>query len=77
MLPKTLSAAVLFFLAVVGTMAVDRLQAARRRLHPSESLFNDTMPYPHTVAMAKDLPGRKTIYMDEMVPGCMMMPMAA
>jgi len=34
-------------------------------------------PYPHTVAMAKDQLGRKTVYLDEMVQGCMVMPMAA
>lgn len=34
-------------------------------------------PYPHTVAMAKDQLGRKTIHLDEMVQACMVMPMAA
>lgn len=34
-------------------------------------------PYPHTVAMAKDQLGRKTVHLDEMVQGCMVMPMAA
>ncbi|MDE2604479.1 MAG: hypothetical protein KGL68_01010 [Burkholderiales bacterium] len=34
-------------------------------------------PYPHTVAMARDQLGRKTVYLDEMVQGCMVMPMAA
>ncbi|PHM20473.1 MAG: hypothetical protein CK604_05985 [Curvibacter sp. PD_MW3] len=34
-------------------------------------------PYPHTVAMAKEQLGRKTVHLDEMVQGCMVMPMAA
>lgn len=34
-------------------------------------------PYPHTVAMARDQLGRKTVYLDEMVQACMTMPMAA
>lgn len=34
-------------------------------------------PYPHTVAMAKDQLGRKTVHLDEMIQGCMVMPMAA
>lgn len=34
-------------------------------------------PYPHTVAMARDQLGRKTVHLDEMVQGCMVMPMAA
>lgn len=34
-------------------------------------------PYPHTVAMAKEQLGRKTVYLDEMIQGCMVMPMAA
>jgi len=34
-------------------------------------------PYPHTVAMAKDQLGRKTVHLDEMVQGCMVMPMSA
>jgi cytochrome c len=34
-------------------------------------------PHPHTVAMAKDQLGRKTVYLDEMIQGCMVMPMAA
>ena len=33
-------------------------------------------PYPHTVAMAKEQLGRKTVHLDEMVQGCMVMPMA-
>lgn len=34
-------------------------------------------PYPHTVAMAKDQLGRKTVYLDEMIQACMVMPMEA
>ena len=34
-------------------------------------------PYPHTVAMAKEQMGRKTVYLDEMIQACMVMPMAA
>lgn len=34
-------------------------------------------PYPHTVAMAKNQLGRKTVHLDEMIQGCMVMPMAA
>lgn len=34
-------------------------------------------PYPHTVTMAKEQLGRKTVYLDEMIQGCMVMPMAA
>lgn len=34
-------------------------------------------PYPHTVAMAKNQLGRKTVQLDEMIQGCMVMPMAA
>ncbi|RUP24759.1 MAG: hypothetical protein EKK45_23265 [Curvibacter sp.] len=34
-------------------------------------------PYPHTVGMAKEHLGRKSVYLDEMVQGCMVMPMAA
>ena len=33
-------------------------------------------PYPHTVAMARDKAGVKTIQLDEMVQACMVMPMA-
>ncbi|MBK7280307.1 cytochrome c peroxidase [Candidatus Aalborgicola defluviihabitans] len=34
-------------------------------------------PYPHAVTMAKDQLGRKSIYLDEMIQACMVMPMAA
>jgi len=34
-------------------------------------------PYPHTVAMAKDQAGVKTVHLDEMIQACMLMPMAA
>lgn len=34
-------------------------------------------PYPHTVAMAKDQAGVKTVHLDEMIQACMVMPMAA
>lgn len=34
-------------------------------------------PYPHTVAMARDRIGVKTIHLDEMIQACMLMPMAA
>lgn len=34
-------------------------------------------PYPHAVAMAREQLGRKSVYLDEMVQGCMVMPMAA
>lgn len=34
-------------------------------------------PYPHTVAMARDQLGRETVHLDEMIQGCMVMPMAA
>ena len=34
-------------------------------------------PYPHTVAMARDQLGRKTVHLDEMIQACMIMPMAA
>lgn len=34
-------------------------------------------PYPHDVAMAKDQFGRKKVHLDEMIQGCMAMPMAA
>lgn len=34
-------------------------------------------PYPHTVAMAKDRLGSKTVHLDEMIQGCMVKPMAA
>lgn len=34
-------------------------------------------PYPHTVGMAKDQLGRKTVHLDEMIQACMVMPMEA
>lgn len=34
-------------------------------------------PYPHTVAMAKDQAGMKTVHLDEMIQACMVIPMAA
>lgn len=34
-------------------------------------------PYPHTVAMAQDKAGVKSIHLDGMVQACMVMPMAA
>lgn len=34
-------------------------------------------PYPHTVEMAKDQMGRKTVHLDEMIQACMVMPMEA
>lgn len=34
-------------------------------------------PYPHTVAMAKEQLGRKTVHLDEMIQACMVMPMEA
>lgn len=34
-------------------------------------------PYPHTVAMARSQLGRQSVYLDEMVQACMLMPMAA
>lgn len=34
-------------------------------------------PYPHTVAMAKEQLGRKTVHLDEMIQVCMVMPMDA
>lgn len=34
-------------------------------------------PYPHTVNMAKDQLGIKSIQLDEMIQACMVMPMAA
>ena len=33
-------------------------------------------PYPHTVAMAKDKAGVKSIHLDEMIQACLVMPMA-
>lgn len=34
-------------------------------------------PYPHMVSMARDQLGRKSVYLDEIVQACMVMPMAA
>lgn len=47
--------------------------------HANHGAYSDSFakPYPHTVAMAKEQLGRKTVYLDEMVQGCMVMPMAA
>jgi len=47
--------------------------------HANHGAFSASFakPYPHTVAMARDQLGRKSIYLDEMVQACMIMPMAA
>lgn len=47
--------------------------------HANQGAFQASFakPYPHTVAMAKEQLGRKTVHLDEMVQGCMVMPMAA
>lgn len=47
--------------------------------HANHGAFSDSFakPYPHTVTMAKEQLGRKSVYLDEMVQGCMVMPMAA
>jgi len=47
--------------------------------HANHGAFSDSFakPYPHTVAMAEDQLGRKTVHLDEMIQGCMVMPMAA
>lgn len=47
--------------------------------HANHGAFSDSFakPYPHTVAMAKDQLGRKSVHLDEMIQGCMVMPMAA
>jgi len=47
--------------------------------HQSHGAFQAgfAKPYPHTVAMAKDQIGVKTVHLDEMVQACMLMPMAA
>lgn len=47
--------------------------------HANHASFSDSFakPYPHTVAMANDQLGIKTIHLDEMVQACMVMPMAA
>ncbi|RID97857.1 c-type cytochrome [Simplicispira hankyongi] len=47
--------------------------------HTNHAAFGASFaqPYPHTVAMARDQLGRKSVYLDEMVQACMVMPMAA
>lgn len=47
--------------------------------HANHGAFQSSFakPYPHEVAMAKDQLGRKTVHLDEMIQGCMVMPMAA
>lgn len=47
--------------------------------HANHGAYSDSFarPYPHTVAMAREQLGRKTVYLDEMIQGCMVMPMAA
>jgi cytochrome c len=47
--------------------------------HANHGAFQPSFakPYPHTVAMARDQLGRKTVHLDEMIQGCMVMPMAA
>jgi cytochrome c len=47
--------------------------------HAKHGAYSDSFakPYPHTVAMAAEQLGRKEVYLDEMVQGCMVMPMAA
>jgi len=47
--------------------------------HANHGAFSDSFakPYPHTVTMAKDQLARKTVHLDEMIQGCMVMPMAA
>jgi cytochrome c len=47
--------------------------------HANHGAFSSSFakPYPHTVAMARDRLGRKSVYLDEMVQACMIMPMAA
>jgi cytochrome c len=47
--------------------------------HANHGAFSASFakPYPHTVAMARDRLGRKSVYLDEMVQACMVMPMAA
>ena len=47
--------------------------------HANHGAFSASFaqPYPHTVAMARDQLGRKSVYLDEMVQACMVMPMAA
>ena len=47
--------------------------------HANHGAFQGSFakPYPHTVAMANEQLGRKTVHLDEMIQGCMVMPMAA
>ena len=47
--------------------------------HVNHGAYSDSFakPYPHTVSMAKEQLGRKTVYLDEMIQACMVMPMAA
>lgn len=47
--------------------------------HANHGAFSASFakPYPHTVAMARDQLGRKSVHLDEMVQACMVMPMAA
>lgn len=46
--------------------------------HQNHAAFQASFakPYPHTVAMAKDKAGVKTVHLDEMIQACMVMPMA-
>jgi cytochrome c len=47
--------------------------------HADHGAFQSSFakPYPHTVDMAKDQMGRKTVHLDEMIQACMVMPMEA
>lgn len=47
--------------------------------HAKHGAYSDSFakPYPHTVSMTKEQLGRKTVYLDEMIQACMVMPMAA
>jgi len=47
--------------------------------HANHGAYSDSFakPYPHIVTMATEQLGRKEVYLDEMVQGCMVMPMAA
>lgn len=47
--------------------------------HANNGAFSASFakPYPHTVAMARDQLGRKSVHLDEMIQVCMIMPMAA
>ena len=44
--------------------------------HANHGAFSASFakPYPHMVAMARDQLGRKSVYLDEMVQACMVMP---